>query len=156
MATGHIRTATTKLKRREEWPQFMDQILAEAPAGGKSMRFLAITARTKNATTGWRAIPLCHLAGHFQVGELIKQNGRISMKSARRFYTVVFQRMLRLPQDVILLHARRRRVGVVIAARTGRTFSRPTHHRPVRDWHGDIVCRQHREAQSAGIGEREG
>jgi transposase len=33
VATGQIRTATTTLKRREEFLQFMDQIVAEAPAG---------------------------------------------------------------------------------------------------------------------------
>jgi len=33
VATGEIKTATTTLKRREEFLQFMDQIVAEAPAG---------------------------------------------------------------------------------------------------------------------------
>ena len=33
VATGEIKTATTPLKRREEFLQFMDQIVAEAPAG---------------------------------------------------------------------------------------------------------------------------
>lgn len=33
VATGEIQTATTTLKRREEFLQFMDQIVAEVPAG---------------------------------------------------------------------------------------------------------------------------
>jgi transposase len=33
VATGEIQTATTALKRREEFLQFMDQIVAEAPTG---------------------------------------------------------------------------------------------------------------------------
>jgi transposase len=33
VATGHISTATTTLKRREEFLHFMDQIVAEAPSG---------------------------------------------------------------------------------------------------------------------------
>jgi len=33
VATGEIKTATTTLKRREEFLQFMDQIVAEAPEG---------------------------------------------------------------------------------------------------------------------------
>ena len=33
VATGEIQTATTTLKRREEFLQFMDQIVAEAPTG---------------------------------------------------------------------------------------------------------------------------
>ena len=33
VATGQIQTATTTFKRREEFLQFMDQIVAEAPAG---------------------------------------------------------------------------------------------------------------------------
>jgi len=33
VATGQVKTAITQLKRREEFLQFMDQIVAEAPAG---------------------------------------------------------------------------------------------------------------------------
>jgi len=33
VATGQIKTATTNLKRRQEFLQFMDQIVAEAPPG---------------------------------------------------------------------------------------------------------------------------
>ena len=33
VATGHLSTATTQLKRREEFLHFMDQIVAEAPPG---------------------------------------------------------------------------------------------------------------------------
>jgi transposase len=35
VATGHIQTNVTTLKRREEFLQFMDQVVAEAPADGQ-------------------------------------------------------------------------------------------------------------------------
>jgi len=35
VATGHIQTQTTTLKRREEFLQFMDQVVAEVPAEGQ-------------------------------------------------------------------------------------------------------------------------
>jgi len=54
VATGQIKTATTPLKRREEFLQFMDPIVAEAPAG-REIHAILDNDCTHKKCDGWLA-----------------------------------------------------------------------------------------------------
>ncbi len=58
VATGQVKTAFTQLKRREEFLQFMDQVVAESPAGQDCMSSWTTIAPTKNVTPGCSSIPM--------------------------------------------------------------------------------------------------
>ena len=110
--------------------------------GFRSLNFVG--RRCCCATQIGRSVGFCFQGGRNTALKTLSwsnKNGRISVKSARRFCVVTFRRSLRLPKDIILLRARRRRVGVVIVTRTGRTFSRLSHKWPARYWRVDIVRR---------------
>src|SRR5580698_232023 len=57
VATGEVKTAFTQRKRREEFLQFMDQVVEESLSEQELHVILAITARTRSATPGWLSIP---------------------------------------------------------------------------------------------------
>ncbi len=59
VATGLIQSNTTTLKRREEFLQFMDLIVADTPPDRELHVILETTAHIKNVTPGWPRIPTC-------------------------------------------------------------------------------------------------
>ena len=56
VATGQVKTAITQLKRREEFLQFMDQVVSESSPEQELHVIVDNTARTRNATFGWPSI----------------------------------------------------------------------------------------------------
>jgi transposase len=57
VATGQVKTAITQLKRREEFLQFMDQVVAESPAEQELHVILDNYCTHKNAMPGCFSIP---------------------------------------------------------------------------------------------------
>ena len=57
VATGQVQTAFTQLKRREQFLQFMDQLVAETAPQQELHVILDNYGTHKNATPGWPSIP---------------------------------------------------------------------------------------------------